>query len=260
MCTNPILIRNKRIRSLNVNIPHSYIKVPCGECDECLQKRANDIYVRARNEYDFCLRSGGCGFMCCLTYSNETLPIFEYENKKYMVFNKKDVMDFIKRLRTNLDRLFRKHFSCDAPDFKYLVTSEFGSDPDGSHRPHYHLVFFFVKPISHYLFNLVFKKSLCRRVGKKVIPCFGFIYQCDLIDPARGGIHYSCKYILKDLMYEPQRKAILEKLKFQRSYVNILYGVLPFAFSAEEELFNSAVRSRKDYKQAHVTNIHHTFQ
>ena len=166
MCTQPILIRNKKILS-SVNVRNSFIKVPCGYCEECLRKRAKNLFVLARYEAEKTFLNGGCGFMCTLTYDNDNVPILEHDGKKFMVFNKKDVIKFIKRLRTKLDRFYLKHFGSLAPNFKYLVTAEFGTDPYKTHRPHYHLIILFEKFISLYYFRLCFQQSLIdSRTGK----------------------------------------------------------------------------------------------
>lgn len=155
MCTRPILIRNKKISSLGVTLRNSFIKVPCGNCDECLRKRAKDLYVRSRFVIENAALSGGNTFMCCLTYGLKA-PFFVCDGKKYYCFNKKHVQDFIKRLRINLDRFYNRNYNVDAPDFKYLVTSEFGTSDLGYHLPHYHLLFSFEKQVSLYVFKLCF--------------------------------------------------------------------------------------------------------
>lgn len=252
MCTSPILILNKRYRWLSVDTPRKYIQVPCGSCDECLRRRAADLFVRADYEWKACLRNGGCGFMCCLTYSNDLLPYLEIDGIKYMVFNKKDVIDFLKRLRVNLDRMFRRLFGVDAPDFKYLVTSEFGTDPDKTHRPHYHIIFFFMRPISLRAFRTAFIISLVnQKTGQRY---FGKIFQCDPLDVKRGGIRYSSKYILKDLLYETQRKNIIKLLNHERDRIEQEFGIIPFPECPMDEFKNKCVRASKEYRKAVSTS------
>lgn len=240
MCTSPILVRVRgRLQSC-----------PCGECDECLARKANDLYVRCRYEYDYCLNNGGCGFMCCITYSPDTLPKFNYKGVEYLVFAKKDIIDFIKRLRTNLDRFFRKNYGTDAPDFKYMITCEYGTDPTKRHQPHYHFIILFQRFISLFAFRSCFRLSLSKKIGKTSKRVFGYIFQCEPLDPKRGGIRYSGKYVLKDLMYESQRKAIKEMIKFKTEYVNNLFHIVSCPESEDEEFNNKCIRSTKAYKQA----------
>lgn len=240
MCTQPIYVR----------IRHRQVPCPCGQCDECLSRKANDLYVRARYEFDDCLRNGGNGFMCCITYSNDVLPWFQAGSTRFMVFNKKDIIDFIKRLRVKLDRFYKKHFGCSAPDFKYLITCEYGTDPTKTHRPHYHLLFFFLKFMPWATFRKMFADCLCKFENGKLVKVFGERFQCDPLDPKRGGIKYCGKYVLKDLMYEPQRKAITEKIKFLTEYVNNQFSINSYPQNDEQEFRNKCIRSSKAYRKA----------
>lgn len=249
MCTSPILIRNRKYKDINVRLRSSYIKVPCGVCDECLSQRSNDLYVRAHYEFDDCLRNGGCGFMCCLTYENYQLPLLHLDDKAIMVFNKKHCIDFIKRLRTILDRMYQKFFQKSAPDFKYLITSEYGSDPDCTHRPHYHLLFFFKENIGINTFKVAFTEAQFIRKRKSVKRVFGRVFQCDLLDPKRGGIKYSGKYILKDVSFENNRKEILNRINFYKDYVNNIHGIFVNPRNGSEEFRNKCIRSSKEYRK-----------
>lgn len=253
MCTNPLLIRNKKFQSLDVDTPRAFIQVPCGVCDECLRRRASDLYLRCDFEYRSCLKAGGCGFMCCLTYSDDVLPWLEFENIRFMVFNKKDVIDFLKRLRQNLARFYMSNFGIPSPSFKYLITSEFGTDEHSTHRPHYHLIFFFRKNISHFNFRKCFEDSLVNRKNNKRY--FGRIFQCDLLDPSKGGIKYSAKYILKDLYFENQRKLINDIIKFKKDEVNQKFQIIEFPKTLKERLYNASIRKSKEYLDTLRNNV-----
>lgn len=160
MCTNPLYIKNSLGRTR---------QVPCGECDECLTQRANDIYVRCRLEYEHCLSVGGIGFMCCLTYSPKLVPYLYYKGKKLKVFDKMAIIKFMKRLRIRMDRIYRRFYGTNAPDFKYFVASEYGTSETGQHLPHYHLLFFFEKPISPRFFQVMFRDSTYSKKKMSVI-------------------------------------------------------------------------------------------
>lgn len=251
MCTSPLLIRNRKYKSLSVEIPHTYIKVPCGVCDECLRKRAKDMYVRARFEVEEAYRLGGVAFMCTLTYGTQLAPTFDIESshgsmsKSVYVFNKKDVILFLKRLRSNLDRIYKKLYNKNAPDFKYLITSEFGTSEEGLHLPHYHCLFSFRKYISLFLFRKAFMESLVNRKSK--FRYFGRIFQCDLLDLSRGGVKYVTKYILKDLNYLSQQFKIKERIEFQTHFVNSKHGIIEFPETLQEYLHNKCIRRTKEY-------------
>lgn len=252
MCTRPILIKNRKYLNLDFNFSKSFVKVPCGECEECLHKRANDIYVRAFYEYQYCLENGGCGFICTLTYDDNNVPVLFHLGKKYMVFNKQDVINFIKRLRTCLDREYNSIYRSSAPDFKYLVTSEYGSNPYCSHRPHYHLLFFFKDCITPSVFRRCFQKSLYNRItGKRY---FGKIYQCDLIKPEKGGIKYSCKYILKDMLYNHTESIIKDRISFEKYSINKQFNIKDES-TYFNRLHNKCIRTTKEYKSKVVDSV-----
>lgn len=252
MCTSPILIRNRRLVSLKVKIPNSYIKVPCGVCDECLRKRAKDIYIRSRFEIEKSILNGGVAFMCCLTYGKKS-PFLLHNGRKYLVFNKKHCVDFIKRLRVNLDRFFSENYGVSAPDFKYLITSEFGTDPTRSHLPHYHMLINFDKSISYFVFRKMFMKSMTNQ--KTGLSEFGFIFQCDPLDLRKGGVRYSTKYILKDQTYSEQDSIIKDIILFKTHEVNCKHNIIEFPKNDDELLYNKVIRSTKAYKRDICDNV-----
>lgn len=249
MCTSPILIRNRKFRSLTCKTANSFIKVPCGICDECLRKRAKDLYLRARFAMERSVRLGGSAYMCTLTYDDCNVPCFH----GHMVFNKRDVIKFVKRLRTNLDRFYEKHYNMSAPDFKYLITSEYGTNPFATHRPHYHCLFGFDLPLSFYAFRKAFSESLVnRKTGKRY---FGKIFQCEPLDLSKGGVKYSTKYILKDSTYATQDKLIRQIIKYKTHFVNNLFNIIEFPETPQDFFYNKCVRSRKDYKKAISSHV-----
>lgn len=246
MCTSPILIRNKKFRSIGVTTNRTFIKVPCGTCEECVRKRVKDLYIRARFESESIFMNGGNGFMCTLTYDNDNVPTLYYLGEKHMVFCKRDVILFIKRLRVKLDRFFQKNYGTSAPNFKYLVTSEYGSNPMCSHRPHYHMIVLFERSVSLYVFRKCFAESLInKKTGKSY---FGKIYQCDLLDIKRGGVRYVGKYVLKDQSYSNQNEIITNYIKFYTDYVSNKYGINQFPQNEIESFANKCIRSSKAYK------------
>lgn len=253
MCTSPILIKNKKYRMLRVSTTASHVLVPCGTCDECIQKKVKDLYVRARLEHERVLKLGGSAFMCCLTYDNTQLPWFKDPDtqKFYKVFNKKHLIDYFKRLRITLDRHYRTHYHMDAPDFKYLVTSEYGSDPTRTRRPHYHLLFFFNEPIGLFTFRRCFRRAMFSHSDA----IFGRVYQCDPLDPKRGGIRYSGKYVLKDLTYKPATDAIRRQMEFQQDLINQRHGIILKPVSEEDYFHNTCVRRSSAYQKDVATRV-----
>lgn len=248
MCTSPLYIKNELGRKR---------QVPCGECDECLTQRANDIYVRCRLEYEHCIQCGGIGFMCCLTYSPKLVPYLTYKGHKYKVFDKMAVIKFMKRLRIRMDRKYKQLYGKPAPDFKYFVASEYGTSEEGQHLPHYHLLFFFKNKISPRFFQVMFRESTYSTRDKTRY--FGWILQCEPICPEKGGIHYCSKYTLKDQSFENQRQIIKQLIDDKMQLVNAVHGIKTPKFNEPltnvEDLRNQCIRSTKAYKKDLEENI-----
>ena len=151
MCIQPI---SKKIDSSKYSGVYS-IKVPCGKCLECLRDKQNDWLVRLYMESKY--HSNLLFFT--LTYSNDSLPCrVDYADlaypEKYAEFYgsyneckafasddmlirstacKVDVQRFLKRMRTNYER---KHG--ETLKMKYFICAEYGPNPKGTRRPHYH--------------------------------------------------------------------------------------------------------------------------
>lgn len=99
----------------------------CGKCPECLQDKRLEWSIRLQLHAKYCnLRP----FIAHLTYDNEHVPVSP-SGKLTLV--RKDVQDFIKRLRYYLPNENKKVF-------KYFISGEYG--PNGTHRPHYHCILF----------------------------------------------------------------------------------------------------------------------
>lgn len=103
MCLNPIMLKDGQF-------------VPCRKCSQCRMSRAREWAVRCHFERQKHLLSS----FITLTYAPEFNPI-------HLV--KKDVQDFIKRLRKFISPIKIKYFLC----------GEYG---DRQLRPHYHIIVF----------------------------------------------------------------------------------------------------------------------
>ena len=122
----------------------TYIKVPCGKCYECVKQKTNQMvarmYLEQKKHSDF-------GFFVTLTYDDAHLPFALCDDGSLLpTLNKKDVQDFLKRLRINLTRK-----GVDISDFKYFYIGEYGMTNTDNKRPHYHMcVFFDVLPVNEF--------------------------------------------------------------------------------------------------------------
>lgn len=103
------------------------LSFPCGKCYPCKARRVSGWSFRLQKEAE---RSDRALFVT-LTYSTETVPITA---RGYMTLRKKDIQDFMKRLRINTFRNTGKK-----PKIKYYCAGEYGGK---TQRPHYHLLMF----------------------------------------------------------------------------------------------------------------------
>lgn len=168
------------------------LQVPCGKCEECKKQNRNDWFVRSYFEWTKCRKST---FFYTLTYNNEHLPKFD----GVACFRKKDLQDFLKRLRFRLDKFDIK--------LKYLITCEYGEQKN---RSHYHALFFLDKEINPYWFlRFVTDSWSC-----------GFVKTGDNVGLVTSdlGIQYVTKYITKDCVHVEKILPLLAPRVFSRYY------------------------------------------
>lgn len=134
MCLYPVRLSVKRKNSEIAEL----MDVACGKCVECLQAKSTEWSFRIMDEVS--LHNDNC--FITLTYNDEHLPVDSKLGKPTLF--KKDLQNFMKRLRKALRPLKVRYFAC----------GEYGSK--GS-RPHYHLILFGYKPS-----DLVFLKTTAK--------------------------------------------------------------------------------------------------
>lgn len=113
MCTNPIEMLVKREVAPN-EFFCSIEKVPCGKCLDCLNQKSIEWSYRIMDEVH--CHAENC--FITLTYENSPIELI-----------RKDLTDFIKRLRKKLEPIKIRYFACGEYGSKYL-------------RPHFHLIIF----------------------------------------------------------------------------------------------------------------------
>lgn len=176
MCTNPILIPNKsrvskkgHIVAPSFHLQHDtsslYIRVPCGQCAECIKKKQINIMQRSQ-----ILEMSYHPFFFTLTYDNihlRTLSLSSGEEYAYC-----DWTDITKMLK-----LIRKYW--DLPrKIKYIIVNEYGKQ---TKRPHYHGIFYVEKlagdnfgdilNLQAYVTSMLLR-YYCRNVGTNRNPIF----------------------------------------------------------------------------------------
>ena len=139
----------------------SFIDIPCGKCLECRleysKQWANRCMLEAQQYENNCFVT--------LTYNDDHIPVnlfpseYNIETGEPISYNesftlyKKDLQNFIKRLRSDLNRtgnydkdgnsVYLKKTDKDYHDIKYFACGEYGGK---TKRPHYHLIIFNFKP------------------------------------------------------------------------------------------------------------------
>lgn len=98
------------------------VKVNCGQCIACRLNRASDWAVRIMHEKQ--MHKDAC--FVTLTYDQEHAP---WVSDTQATLVKKDVQDFLKRLREQVKPV----------KIRYYLCGEYG---EHGHRPHYHIIIF----------------------------------------------------------------------------------------------------------------------
>lgn len=182
MCVSPIpvkvyrkdetLIQREQQRNPNNNHPYIYAGyVPCGKCYQCLS------YVRL--QYQFRMEQEAANsvasYFITFTYSDEFVPSAGVDKtylKKMVRYLKNDV----------------------GLNFTYYGIGEYGTSPESSHRPHYHLMVFLKENYKVEYLQIIFSKAHSQRKNEGGIYTYqplGFV-QMSEITPARIGYitHY----------------------------------------------------------------------
>lgn len=168
-----------------------YFSCPCGKCEECKRDRQNEWFVRSFYEWEMVRHKGGCGFFYTLTFDDEHLPRYN----GIPCFDRKLVVDFIKRLK---ERLSRKY----GVDCTYLLSCEFG---ELYKRPHIHGEFFVTRQLLPWSFFKEVQEAWQQ----------GFVYagtDGGLLTSC-AGILYVTKYITKDFSYTNVDKHLYMSIK-----------------------------------------------
>lgn len=164
------------------------IKIPCGYCLGCRLDKSNAwatrIMLEAKDHKKNCFIT--------LTYAPEHLPIRE----NHMTLKKKDLQDFIKRLRYHLNK-----------KISYFACGEYGGQ---THRPHYHIIIFGwepddLKPISLSTTG----KQMYTSTTVSSIWGNGFITVEEL---NYATACYTARYVQKKSGIKPQKRELTDKI------------------------------------------------
>lgn len=164
-CLHPYVINKGRFHIDPCGkIVNDELRLPCGKCEHCLQRRQKDWSLRLNIEYE---NSFNPVFLT-LTYNNENLP----KHNGIPTLNYTDVQLFIKRLR---EFFSRKYTNSQA--IRFYLCGEYGPR---TLRPHYHILLFNVPDLRNFTERV-------RRLWKK-----GFV---EWKKPGKDHFNYLTTYI-----------------------------------------------------------------
>lgn len=198
MCYSPLIIKNNSTYKSS-DYSQSFVRVPCGNCDECNDGRMLEWQTRICFEVDSLYKRGGVAIFLTFTYNNECLPSYDDVGFSVDCFNHDDVLSFLNRIKVYWHKLVGKS------QYKYFFTSEYGHD---TQRPHYHAIFFLEKSIDsrafaescrrNWKYGFMFPRYDWRR--KSYVDNYGKCVDIE-IRSLKGAAKYVSKYITKDMSY-----------------------------------------------------------
>lgn len=237
MCYNPLHIRNQAWPRRIAALP--YIDVPCGNCLECQDKQKLDYLIRCIAVYKNLPADKWSVFFTTLTFNEESVPVKDFYHKidsfqdgcitlddgshwiydgKVRCFDHSILHTFTKSLRqffrrkmslfeyarnpeTGRMKKYYKYVPSNLESLHYLITCEFGEDASGTHRPHYHAIFF-VPGRWHWiqfrdLLSRFWKYGFTKSI-KIAIQDNQFYERSDY-----ASFQYVCKYVNKNSGYLP---------------------------------------------------------
>lgn len=153
MCCSPIPIKSRSI--FRQPLYKAQYLVPCGVCGECLKQRRKDLLPRLEREF----KDAAWSSLLLLTYDeNHVRDIVFYPSNevrlKYKIsslsvripaFRQSDFKNYFDVFRRKLYELYPQYKD---RGIKFFCASEYGSNPNGTMRGHFHLVTHFPLDVS----------------------------------------------------------------------------------------------------------------
>lgn len=182
-----------------------YMSVDCGRCMQCRIKKQTAIKFLAQKELLEVYKTGRGASFVTLTYDDDNIPFVHLptgnyyrgilnfafsHNEAYYTLCKKDISDFNKRVRRNM-----QYHKINVP-YKVLYCGEYGGQTD---RPHAHIIFLGLSDV------------LAKQFTNKCWP-FGL---CDVGPLSAGGLDYVTKYLTKSETYNKDILALYHHCKVE---------------------------------------------
>lgn len=200
MCTNTFTTyTNSRYLSKN-HVVRWKTTFKCGYCAECIRQKRSEWRLRTYYEAKRCFSDGGFVLFDTLTYSDEYVRYFHdiyhdaiYTYWDFYAFSRDDVKKFFKRLRSNLERA---GFHC-KDKLRYILTCEYGTSQFGTHRPHYHIIFFVNFPIDPLEFSMFVSRSWSFGITDGIKP-YDDCAKCPVKSYCHGRCLYKSKFYVQN--------------------------------------------------------------
>lgn len=275
MCIeNKTILINKKQLYIN-SFPKIYQRIKCGKCFECREQKRDEYIYRGQAESIYTFKNNGWIIFDTLTYNEENVPrikdfVNEYK-QDFRCFNNKHWTDYIKKLRIYIQRKYGKQHK-----IKPFACGEFGTSEKGTHRPHYHVIWYYTcefgTPIKPTEFSVIaeMKWKMGRTDGVTTNGIKKFEEQKVFTEHNAHNLNvlrYIAKYTEKDSSFQKEIDRRLnqifkyndyttraEKAKIKRHICQ--YSRIPKAFGAyaletmnKEQVYNTMKVSYEDTKE-----------
>lgn len=226
LCLNPVYVPNQA-KFIDVSTRHRlYVNGRCGKCANCLQSKSAEWSFRSYKEFEDTVNNGHYVYFVTLTYSDKFVPHLRdfpefselMPSEDYMCFNREHLQTFHADLRSNLRRLGY------VGSYKYFVGCEYGTSERGTHRPHYHLLFFVNCGIDPLEFSKLVSKNWPYGLTdgypyKNSAYVYSNVFH-SLVIGSRRVCNYVTKYVQKSSAYMKQVERRVNKLLWRLADYN----------------------------------------
>lgn len=225
MCYHPITIVNPT-KYVSLKYRDRYtLRVPCGQCAACQESKKREYYLRSYYHAQHYLANGGFVLFDTLTYSDKYLPhINQFVNTKYnfSCFDGSHIRKFVAILRQWCKRKYNSNF-------EYMLSSEYGTSEQHTHRPHYHVLFFVQGSVTPLQFSRMVADAWFygRTDGKPYKSDYYVLNNVLAGDSARNIriLKYVTKYISKSCLFTKQINKRVNAIMFEISEYRKQHGL-----------------------------------
>lgn len=214
MCRKPIIVRNP-ILDYDCVKDRAWLEVPCGHCEQCKDRKRNDIYIRLYYEFLHNQQvNHGKTYYLTLTYNDKWIPRLPLsDGSEIYAFSKEHIQKYLKRVRVRCSRELGVK-----DGIRYFLSCENG---DRRHRPHYHILFFYPDVKTYLRF-----KGIARQEWYYGFTKAGKYNNGDVQNV--GALKYCGKYVCKSVsmtnFYEDKIKYAVDLKAFERALPFNLYS------------------------------------